>query len=399
MADTDLDRLLEHPAVRRAVDFIRAHDETTLGHQMALTAIPAPPFGESVRGDAMAELLSDAGVADVATDAEGNVHGVVPGTLDAPELVVAAHLDTVFPADTPLHVSRDGDLLRGPGISDDARGLAVLLTLASAFGDASLGTLRPLRFVATVGEEGPGNLRGVRHLFGPAGAARRAGAFVSIDGGGLDEIVVRGVGSRRFRVTVRGTGGHSWLDWGIANPVHALGAAIGVVSGLGLPQEPATTLTVARWGGGTAVNAIPREAWIEVDTRSEAESRLETLEEGLREAVRAAVEEENGRARGEGLVAEVSSMGIRPAGTTADTDPLVAAAMAATRRVGGIPRFVSSSTDSNVPMSVGIPAVTLGGGGAAGNIHTPDEWYHNGSGVDGILRALYTVLLWTGVAE
>jgi len=379
--------------VRAAERYVWAEDARTLSDQVLLTGIPAPPFAERVRAQRMAELMAEAGLEEVAIDGAGNVVANLEGASEESAVVLSAHLDTVFPAETPISVRKDGDRVVGPGISDDGRGLAVLLAVARALREGRARTRAPLLFAATVGEEGPGNLRGVRHLFGPRGAGVGAAVFISVDGAGLDRVVTRGVGSRRFRVTVRGPGGHSWVDWGLANPIHALGAAVGDLAELAAPGDLIGTLTVARWGGGTSINAIPQEAWIEVDTRSESEGRLEEVEEKLRRTVSRCVAETRCQPHRGHLETEIAVLGIRPAGHTPAEGPVVRAAVAATRALGVEPELCASSTDANVPMAAGIDAITVGGGGTAGMAHTTDEWYRNDQGCEGVLRALYTVLL------
>lgn len=400
VADRRLARLLEEVRVARAVEHVRADDDRTIATQIELSQIPAPPFAEARRAARVAELFAAAGLADVQIDAVGNVLAWAagaararPASADGP-LVVSAHLDTVFPEGTDVSVTRDGELLRGPGISDDARGLATLVALARTLQAADIRAERPLLFVATVGEEGVGDLRGVRHLFSDRGAAASSSGFVSLDGAGLDRLIVRGLGSRRFRVSVRGAGGHSWVDWGVPNPIHALAEVAHRLASLPLPKEPATTLTTARWGGGTSINAIPQEAWIELDTRSEDEAGLASLEAQVR-----AIVDETALAAGEGLRFEVASIGARPGGATALESELVQAALAATRSVGSLPELATSSTDANIPMARGVPALTMGCGGEAGKAHTTDEWYRNVLGVEGVLRSLYTVLAVTGLEE
>ncbi len=347
----------------------------------------------------MSGLLLAAGLADVRTDSVGNVLALRPGSADVAPVILSAHLDTVFPPGTPIVVRRDGDLLEGPGISDDGRGLAVMLAVARALDAGAVVTRAPILFAATVGEEGVGDLRGARQLVGPSGAGRGAAGFVSIDGAGLDRVVAHGLGSRRFRLHVRGPGGHSWLDWGLANPIHALGRAVASLVVLPLPRDPTTTLTVARLGGGTSINAIAQEAWAEVDCRSASDEHLERTEAALRDAVGAATAAENARAERGGLEVEVERIGFRPAGTTDPDAALVRAARLATEAVGVEPVLSLSSTDANAAMAVGIPAVTLGGGGEAGGAHTTTEWYRNVRGVEGVVRALYTVVLTAAMAD
>ena len=391
-------QLLERADVRAAMEHILATDDQTLAHQVGLTEIPAPPFGEETRGRRMAELLDEAGLANVQQDAVGNVFALCPGTEDRKPLVLSAHLDTVFPAGTDVTVRADGNVLRAPGVADDARGLAALVTLARALSQAGITTRLPILFAATVGEEGSGDLRGVRHLFEAGGVAAAAAGFISLDGAGMKYVVTRGLGARRFRVVLRGRGGHSWIDWGAPNPIHALGRAVGALASWPTPTDPALSLTVARWGGGTSVNAIPAEAWAELDFRSESIRHLDTGEERLRAVLDRSVAEENSGVtdKDRRLHVEVTVVGHRPAGVTALDSPLVEAALAATRALGVEPEVTASSTDANLPMSLGIPAITLGAGGSAGDVHTTDEWYRNTNGPVGIQRALHTVLLVSG---
>jgi acetylornithine deacetylase/succinyl-diaminopimelate desuccinylase-like protein len=384
---------LQRSDVRRATDALVAEDATTVEVQIELSEIPAPPFGETARAARVSELMHDAGLREIRTDEVGNVLGSLRGSEDLPPFVISAHLDTIFPAGTDVSVQREGDILRGPGISDDARGLATLLSLARVVHREAIPTRRPIIFAATVGEEGIGDLRGVKHLFGASGACREAEGFVSLDGAGLDRIVVDGLGSKRYRITLSGPGGHSWVDWGSPNPVHALFELGRRLNRLELSHAPKGTLTVARIGGGKSINAIPQEAWLEIDTRCADESPLTDLERQIRAEVDRAV------AESEGLDGTVQVVGARPAGATDRESPLVRAAVEATRAVGRRPVLALSSTDANVPMSLGIPAVAIGCGGLAGLAHTTDEWYRNVGGSDGVVRALYTMLLAAGIPE
>ena len=392
-------QLLEQADVRAANEQIVATDDQTLAHQIGLTEIPAPPFGEETRGCRLAELFDEAGLTDVHQDAVGNVLALRPGAEDREPLVLSAHLDTVFLAGTDVTVRVDGDVLRAPGISDDARGLAALVALVRALSKAGITTRRPILFAATVGEEGSGDLRGVRHLFRAGGVASEAAGFISLDGAGLNYVVTRGLGARRFRVALRGRGGHSWIDWGTPNPIHALGRAVGALAAWPKPTDPALSLTVARWGGGSSVNAIPAEAWADLDLRSESSSRLDDGEERLRAVLDRSVAEENSGVTGQygRLHLEVTVVGQRPTGATDLDSPLVEAALAATRAAGVEPQVTAASTDANLPMSLGIPAITLGAGGSAGEVHTTNEWYRNEDGPAGIQRALHTLLLVSGL--
>lgn len=399
--DSRAARLLEDGAVLRGLRLLRETDDRTLDEQTALATVPAPPFGESERGRLMARLMEDSGLDVLATDPVGNVVSRLPASGDwtpdrpgDPPLVVSAHLDTVFPAGTDTRVRRTGDLLRGPGISDDARGLAALLALGRALGGAGLSTRAPLLLVATVGEEGAGDLRGVRHLFSPEGLlADGCLGFISLDGAGLRRIVNGGLGSLRYRATVRGPGGHSWVDYGTPNPIHALTRALDNLTRVPLPRTPVTTLSIGRWGGGTSVNAIPTEAWVEFEVRSEAEVELSRMDLEIRSILDRVVAVPGPDGPNPVLSLEIETLGRRPAGGTSPHHPLVQAAVAATEALGAAPELGVSSTDANLPMSLGVPAITLGAGGDAGQAHTPDEWYRNVDGPEGVFRALLTVLL------
>ncbi len=378
---------------RGALDRIRSADPVTLAQQIELTEVPAPPFQEEARGHRFAALLEESGATDVTSDSEGNVVGWVHGEARGTPVVVAAHLDTVFPEGTPVTVLQEGDRLHGPGISDNGRGLAALLAVVRCLSQGGIGLSRPLLLAGTVGEEGVGNLRGVRHLFSESGAAHRASAFISLDGAGDTRVVNRGVGSRRVRVRLTGPGGHSWADWGAPNPVHTLSTTIAELTVLPLP--PGATLSVGRVSGGISVNAIPEEAWMEMEVRSVDEAALDRLEARSRATAGDAVQRANDRRR-EGtppMALQWQSMGKRPAGTTSPSTPLVRAAAGATRELSGEPELVASSTDANVPMHLGIPAITLGAGGEAGLAHTIEEWYRNVRGPEGIARALLTLLV------
>jgi len=387
--------VLESPAFQRLQAYLVETDELTLAHQIELTEIPSPPFGEEPRARRMSELLVECGAIDVSRDTEGNVVAWYPGPrsdADSP-VVVAAHLDTVFPEGTDVSVAREGDLLEAPGISDDGRGLAALLALCRALVHTGTTLRSPLMLVATVGEEGLGDLRGVHHLFSSEGAARNAAAFISLDGAGRRGIVHQGLGARRLRVELEGPGGHSWSDWGRVNPIHALSQGLASLQEIPLPES--TTLSVGRVGGGKSINAIPQNAWAEIEVRSLHDEQLVKLEAEVLARLEAAVAAENKRrAPGtERLTMYRSPIGSRPAGQTPTDTGLVRAAAAATAVLGREAASVPSSTDANVPMAAGIPAITIGGGGAAGEAHTTGEWYRNTNGPVGIARAALILLL------
>lgn len=383
-------RLLRDPVVQAAAETIREDDARTLEEQLRLASTPAPPFQEAERGRLMARLLRESGAGEPWEDEVGNVLAWIGPPGHAP-VVVSAHLDTVFPAEQEISMRREGDRWIGPGICDDARGLAALLSLVRALPGVASVLPDPVLAVASVGEEGVGDLRGVRHLFGPGGGAEGARGFISLDGAGLTRVIASGVGSRRFRARVVGPGGHSWVDWGRPNPIRALAAALGGFERIDLPTG--TTLNVGRMEGGTSVNAIPGEAWLEYETRSEREEELDRVERAMTAAVEQAVDRSGDSAPpGLQLQLTIESIGRRPAGTTDPGTDLVRAAVAATRTVAGTAELAASSTDANLPMSLGIPAITLGAGGEAGEAHTPQEWYRNEKGPEGVLRALLTLL-------
>lgn len=394
------DQLSLFPAVRSARMRLAASGPEVLAEQLRIVRIPAPTLDEEERARFLETRLLEIGLQEVARDDVGNVLGRLPRPAepDAAPVVVAAHLDTVFPRDVALEPRREGERIHAPGIADNARGLAALVALARVMVETGIRTGPPVWFAGTVGEEGGGDLLGVKHLFREGTGFRTAAGFISLDGTGLRRIVHRAIGARRVRVTAMGPGGHSWADWGAANPIHALGGAIAALGELALTGDARTTLTVARIGGGTSINVIPAEGWIEVDLRSEDAEALARLGGEVERRVLAAVAEENGRRRADSLSlrAEIRVIGDRPAGAVAREETLVRSAILATRAVGATPELSASSTDANVPISLGIPSVTLGAGGESGGIHTLGEWYRDRDSTRALERALLTLL---GLAE
>lgn len=355
----------------------RDHDRI-VAEIVTLTEIPAPPFKEEARARAYMAMLSEAGLADVEMDAEGNVMGLRRGTDPAggPVVVIAAHLDTVFPEDTNVKVRREGTKLHAPGVGDDTRSLAVLLGYVRALDAAGVRTRRDILFVGNVGEEGPGDLRGVRHLFTQGRYKDRIAAFFSMDGTYAPRITSGAVGSRRYRVTFKGPGGHSYGAYGLVNPMAAMGTTVVEMNRITTPLQPRTTYATSVVGGGTSVNSIPDAIWLEVDMRSESRDELARLDARFLEIVNAAVVQENAaRSTAAGAVsAEVKLIGDRPTGATRDDAPIVQITAAAARAAGYAPILGSGSTDSNMPISLGIPAVTIGSGGTGGRAHALDEW-------------------------
>ena len=386
--DAVINELLSHPSVRAARQHIESTDDLTLARQAELSAIPAPTGAEGTRAARVAALLREAGARAITTDTAGNVRGWLGEPGESP-VVVSAHLDTVFGPEVTLDVARRGARLEGPGIADNARGLAALIALAQAITVAGIHPAKPILLAATVGEEGAGNLRGVRHLLN-GGAPLQPSAFIALDGAGLQRVVHRALGSRRYRATFRGPGGHSWAAFGVANPANAVGRAAALLADLAPQHAPRTTCAVVRLGGGTGLNSIPQEAWLDLDLRSEDPRALAQLDVTVRTALERAADDENRRrtAGSPTLRVEIQLLGDRPSGLTPRAHPLVQAAVAANRALGRDAELASASTDANVPIALGIPAIALGAGGKAGDAHLATEWYENVEGALGIIRAL-----------
>ena len=388
-------RLFARADVVAAVDALKAREAAILDDQIRISEIPAPPFKEAVRAEAIRQRFAAAGLSDVRLDAIGNVLGVRRGKAARPHVVISAHLDTVFPEGTDVKVTRTGSILKGPGIGDDARGLAVLVAIAHALGKSSIQTAGTVTFAATVGEEGLGDIRGARHLIDTE-LAGTIDAFVSIDGVGLD-ITNVGVGSRRYKVTFTGPGGHSYGAFGTANPIHALGRAVAAVSDLTVPASPRTTFNVGRIGGGTSVNSIPFDAWFEVDLRSSDAAALAAVDARFKALVDHAVAAENARWNRPGQVsATLTVVGDRPAGSTAEGTALVRAARSATQAVGERASLHDGSTDANAAMQHGIPAITIDGGGSGSGAHALDERFDSIGSWKGTVRAFLLTLLLAG---
>ncbi|MBI2796242.1 MAG: M20/M25/M40 family metallo-hydrolase [Gemmatimonadetes bacterium] len=377
----------------------RAWCDGVLRDQLALHAIAAPTGAEDARAEWVGARFHELGLTGIRGDSAGNVIGMRQGSEPVAPVVVCAHLDTVFSASTPLDLRRDGPRYVGPGIGDNARGLAAMLAVARAIDGRRLRARRPIVFVATTGEEGAGDLRGARTLFNDM--ARQVHAAVILDGPGDDRVIHQAVGARRLRLDWKGGGGHSWANFGVPNAVHAAAAAAARLASLLLPRAPRTTLTVARMGGGLSINAIPDAAWLEVDLRSTDDAALGALEGALRHAALAATSEEQARGLpgAPPLALTVTPIGGRPCGEVPLQEPLVAAAAAATRLAGLAPVFEAASTDANVPLSLGIPAVALGAGGAGGAAHTMQEWYDDTGSDVGLMRAMTVVLAAAGLGD
>lgn len=389
-------RLTSHPGVRQALEFLRSDDARTLKDQIELTEIPAPPFKEAVRAQDYLRRLKELGFADARMDAEGNVMALRRGTGNGPLLVLAAHLDTVFPEGTDVKVKVKGNRYEAPGIYDDGRGLAALLSVVRALNQTGLKTVGDVLLVGNVGEEELGDLRGVKALFRDN---KVIDGFISLDGLDIGRIVNQGTGSRRWRISYKGPGGHSFSAFGLPSATHALGRAIAKISEVRTPAEPRTTFTVGTLKGGTSVNAIAADAELGLDMRSNSAAELKKLEERILALAREAADDENRRWDAKDVIkVEFKLVGDRPAGAGDFNEPILHAARRSVVAVGGEVKAVgASSTDSNLPISLGIPAVTLGSGGVGGGSHGPGEWYSPVNAWVGPQNTLLTVLSLVGV--
>ena len=393
--------LATHPTVVEAFSRIEALDAWSLDRLIELTEIPAPPFMEAARGQRFAEHLVELGAASVWTDAVGNVIGLRRGRSGERTIGFGGHLDTVFPEGTDVTVRQVGDTLFAPGIGDDTRGLVLVLTVLRAMEEAGVEPEDDIWFVGSIGHEGLGDLRGMKHIYREGADA--PDAWIEVDGGGLSRLITMGLGSVRYRVTFEGPGGHSWGAFGLANPAHALSRAVRYFQDTAdtlTRSGPRTSYSVGRIGGGASVNAIPSEAWMEVDMRSESPESLSGIEQAFLSAVSRAVEEENGLRRdGPALTVDADKVGDRPSGALDPALPLIQRALATTEVFGEEGVLARSSTDSNVPIALGIPAVTIGKGGIFGGAHAPGEWWINQDAHLAIQRALLLVAAEAGLAR
>src|ERR1017187_9990936 len=379
--------LLQDPPVRAALEAAKRNEPATLEQQVRLCEIPAPPFKEEVRGQELKRLFEGLGLKDVRIDRAGNVIGARPCRAAHPNLVFSAHLDTVFPEGTDVKVKRDGAVLKGPGIGDDCRGLTVMLAVVRALNKAHVETPGTITFVADVGEEGLGDLRGMKSLFYES-LKGQIDKFISVDGTGLG-ITHIGVGSNRYRVTFKGPGGHSFGAFGMANPIQAMGRAIAKIDAFEVPTQPKTTFNVGRVGGGTSVNAIPFEAWMEVDMRSSDPAALKAVDDKFQAALHQAVEEDNRRWNNRGPVTVAAELvGVRPAGQTPKDSPIVQTALGVSRALQIEESLREGSTDSNVPMNLGVPAITISGGGNGTGAHSLNETFDPKDSWRGTQRAV-----------
>ncbi|WP_319517479.1 M20/M25/M40 family metallo-hydrolase [uncultured Martelella sp.] len=373
---TEIETILASQQFKAAAAVLKADHDRFVEDIITLTEIPSPPFGEEKRALAYEAMFNALGLEDVGRDGIGNVTGLRRGRGNGGLTVVAAHLDTVFPEGTDCTVRREGTKLFAPGVGDDTRGLAVLLAFIRALDAANIETESDLLFVGDVGEEGKGDLRGVRHLFTENAYRDRITAFFTMDGISLDRLVTGAVGSRRYHISFTGPGGHSLAAFGTVNPAHALAHVVTGLSRTEVPENPRTTYCASVLGGGTSINAIPNAVWLEVDLRSEDAGALEDLDATLHRLIAEAVAAENERGDTETgvIAAKAELIGNRPAGRTDEDSRIVTATTAALQAFGFKAEPEFSSTDANIAMSLGIPAVCVGTGGDGGRAHSLEEW-------------------------
>ncbi|NOR37571.1 MAG: M20/M25/M40 family metallo-hydrolase [Woeseiaceae bacterium] len=397
-AQQQVENLLDNPVIQEAMGDIVASDAQLLNETIELTEIPAPPFAEEKRAQRFAEKLREAGLTDVSIDEEGNVIGRRPGRSGNRTVVLSAHLDTVFPIETDVTVKVEGDTLFAPGVGDNTRGLVVVLAILRTMQQHDIATDADVLFVGNVGEEGLGDLRGVKYLFREGGP--RIDAMIAVDGGKTSRLVFGGVGSHRYRVTYKGPGGHSWGAFGRASPHHAMGRAISEFIENAVEVTASgdkTTFNVGRIGGGTSVNSIAFESWMEVDLRSGNQTKLDAIDAVLKRAVQKALQDENAaREEGAELTVDVDRIGTRPAARSDIESPLVQTAAAVMNALGVEPDLQISSTDANHPISIGIPAITLSRGGIGANAHALNESWINKDAHLAIHIALITLLVEAG---
>jgi acetylornithine deacetylase/succinyl-diaminopimelate desuccinylase-like protein len=399
-------RLAASPEVRSAFNWFRLQEPQLLQWQMEMARIPAPPFGETARGAWLAERFKEVGLDDVRIDDVGNVFGVHPG-FGRRYVALSAHIDTVFPANTPLNIRQQGSRIFGPGVSDNGAGVAAMLAIAALLRSVRLRHALPFVFIGNVGEEGEGDLRGMRHIFSTPRWKDSIAYSLVLDGAGADTIVAEALGSRRFEVIVRGPGGHSWSDFGAPNPIVILAKAIETFAATTVPSTPKTTFNVGVIRGGTSVNSIPESASMKVDIRSTSMSEMERLEQSMRQALNRAVEDETMTAemrspaqkRPSGVSCEVVVIGNRPAGELQPGAKILQALRAVDTQLSNAAQVQRASTDANIPLSLGLEAIAIGGGGSGGGAHTLQEWFDSNGRELALKRILLTMLALAGVGE
>jgi tripeptide aminopeptidase len=397
-------RLAGSTAVHAAFEHFRSQESQFALWQMEATRVAAPPFGEAARGAWLADRFREFGLIDVQVDEVGNVFGIRPGYGNR-FVALSAHIDTVFPAATPLNIRQEGSRLYGPGVSDNGAGIAAMLAVASVCRSARISQGLPFLFIGNVGEEGEGDLRGMRHVFATPRWRDSIAYSVMVDGAGADTVVSEALGSRRFEVILRGPGGHSWSDFGAPSPIIALSRAIEILSATPVPASPKTTFNVGVIRGGTSVNSIPESASMRVDLRSTSMAEIDRLECAMRSALELAVAAENrasaerGKHKPQKVQSEVVEIGNRPAGELAQDARILKVIRAVDAQLGNTAQVQRASTDANIPLSLGREAIAIGGGGSGGGAHTLQEWFDCNGRELGLRRILLTMLTLSGVGE
>ena len=401
----EISRLAVLSEVRSAFAWLRAQEAQFTHWQLELARIPAPPFGEGPRGTWLAEKFRELGLDDVHIDDVGNVFGVHPG-YGKNYVSLSAHIDTVFPAGTPLNVRQQGGRLYGPGVSDNGAGLAALLAIVALLRSVRIRHSLPLLFIGNVGEEGEGDLRGMRQIFASKRWKDSISYSLVLDGAGADTIVAEALGSRRFEVIIRGPGGHSWSDFGAPNPILVLARAINSFVQTPVPNSPKTTFNIGTIRGGTSVNSIPESASMRVDIRSTSMAEMERLEKALRTSIDRAIDDEarsvesrsTSQRRPSNLSCEIVTIGSRPAGELDSKAKILRVIRAVDSYLGNAAQVQRASTDANIPLSLGREAIAIGGGGSGGGAHTLQEWFDCGGRELGLKRILLTLLALSGVS-
>jgi tripeptide aminopeptidase len=398
---TQVEKIAAHAKVRRAFEIIQQLEPESMKELIELTQIPAPPFMEEKRAERFKQMLQEAGIDSVWIDEVGNVLALRKGKGNGKTLLFEGHLDTVFPPETDVTVKTKGDTLFAPGIADDTRALSVVLTVVKTLNQAGISTESDILIAGTVGEEGLGDLRGIKHLFKPG--SRRIDSHIALDGGDIGALLINGLGSLRYKVTIKGPGGHSWGAFGLANPHHALGKAMDyfdTAAGALVDEGPKTSYNVGRIGGGTSVNSIPFESWMEVDMRSVSPDKLKAIEQTFLKQVNQAVLEYNSTVKsGPKLAVQFDKIGERPSGIQSAELPLIQKGLAAIEYFHAKPSLTTGSTNSNIPISLGIPSVTIGRGGKGGESHSLGEWWINDNGAEAIRFALLVLLAEAGLGD
>ena len=396
-----IDKISSNKKVQMAFEIINQLEPTTMKELIELTEIPAPPFMEQKRAERFKQMLQNAGIDSIWIDGAGNVLALRKGKGNGKTVLIEGHLDTVFPLDTDVKIKMKGDTLFAPGIADDTRALSVVLTVVKAMNQAKISTESDILFAGTVGEEGLGDLRGIKHIFKPGN--QKIDSHIALDGGDINGLVTNGLGSVRYKITFNGPGGHSWGAFGLANPHHAMGKAIdyfNTAASKFVEDGPKTTFNVGRIGGGTSVNSIPFETWMEVDMRSLSPEKLKGIEQILIKQVNKALDDYNsGIKTGAKLTAQFEKIGERPSGGQSAGLPLIQRAMAAIEYFKLKPSLGTGSTNSNTPISLGIPSITIGRGGKGGSAHSLDEWWINENGAEAIKFALLVLIAEAGLVQ